>query len=45
MRIDVFNSKIAAEKNIRDSGKWDTLSPEEQRLVEKMVRIRSHHIE
>ena len=39
MRIDVFNSKIAAEKNIKDSGKWDTLSPEEQRLVEKMVRF------
>jgi metallopeptidase MepB len=39
MRLDVFNSKVAAEKNIRDSGKWDTLSPEERRLVEKMVRV------
>ena len=44
MRIDVFNSKIAAEKNIKDSGKWDTLSPEEQRLVEKMVRVYLHVI-
>jgi hypothetical protein len=44
MRIDVFNSKIAAEKNIKDSGKWDTLLPEEQRLVEKMVRVCLHVI-
>ena len=39
MRLDVFNSKIAAKKNMKDSGKWDTLSPEQQRLVEKMVRV------
>ena len=39
MRLDVFNSKVAAEKNIKASGKWDSLSPEEQRLVEKMVRF------
>jgi hypothetical protein len=45
MRIDVFNSKVAAEKNIKDSGKWDTLSPEEQRLVEKMVRVCPHGID
>lgn len=37
MRIDVFNAKIAAEKNIKDSGKWDKLTPEERRLVEKLV--------
>ncbi|KJA24053.1 hypothetical protein HYPSUDRAFT_53952 [Hypholoma sublateritium FD-334 SS-4] len=37
MRIDVFNSKVAAEKNVKESGQWDKLSPEDQRLVEKMV--------
>ncbi|KAF9565668.1 metallopeptidase MepB [Agrocybe pediades] len=37
MRLDVFNAKVAAEKNIKESGKWDKLTPEEQRLVEKMV--------
>ena len=39
MRIDVFNSKVAAEKHIKQSGQWDKLSPEDQRLVEKMVSI------
>ncbi|KAH9480466.1 Thimet oligopeptidase [Psilocybe cubensis] len=37
MRIDVFNAKVAAEKNVKESGQWDKLSPEEQRLVEKLV--------
>ncbi|KAF8169249.1 hypothetical protein BJ912DRAFT_1025654 [Pholiota molesta] len=37
MRLDVFSSKVAAEKNIKESGQWDKLSPEEQRLVEKML--------
>ncbi|KAF9481172.1 metallopeptidase MepB [Pholiota conissans] len=37
MRLDVFNAKVAAEKNIRESGQWDKLSPEEQRLIEKMI--------
>ena len=37
MRLDVFNAKVAAEKNIKASGQWEKLSPEEQRLVEKMV--------
>ncbi|PPQ89666.1 hypothetical protein CVT25_013853 [Psilocybe cyanescens] len=37
MRIDVFNAKVAAEKNIKESGQWEKLSSEEQRLVEKMV--------
>ncbi len=37
MRLDVFNAKKAAEKNIKESGAWDKLSSEEQRLVEKMV--------
>ncbi|KAI0004463.1 Metalloprotease [Russula compacta] len=36
MRIDVYNAKIAAQKNIEASGK--KLNPEEQRLVERMVR-------
>lgn len=35
MRLDVFNAKIAAEKNIKASG--EKLSPEEERLVEKMI--------
>ena len=39
MRLDVFNSVAAAEKNVKDSGKFDHLSPEEQRLIEKIVRI------
>ncbi|KAH9080477.1 Metalloprotease [Lactarius deliciosus] len=36
MRIDVYNAKIAAQKNIESSGK--KLNQEEQRLVEKMVQ-------
>ena len=39
MRLDVFNAKVAAEKNIKASGQWEKLSPEEKRLVEKMVSI------
>lgn len=35
LRVDVFNAKVAAEKNIKTSGK--VLTPEEQRLVEKMI--------
>ncbi|CAA7261352.1 unnamed protein product [Cyclocybe aegerita] len=37
MRLDVFTAKVAAEKNIKESGQWDKLSPEQQRLVEKMI--------
>ncbi|KAG6856420.1 hypothetical protein H0H87_004639 [Tephrocybe sp. NHM501043] len=37
MRLDVFNAKIAAEKNLRESGEWEKLSAEEQRLVEKSI--------
>jgi Zn-dependent oligopeptidase len=37
MRLDVFQAKVAAEKNIKDTGEWDKLSPEDQRLVEKMI--------
>ena len=39
MRLDVFDAKVAAEKNIKASGRWEKLSPEEQRLVEKMVSV------
>ncbi|ETW81741.1 Metallo peptidase M3A [Heterobasidion irregulare TC 32-1] len=35
MRLDVFQAKVAAEKNIRASGR--TLAAEEQRLVDKML--------
>ena len=41
MRLDVYNSKVAAEKNIKDSGLWEQLQPEDKRLVEKMVRVAS----
>ncbi|KDR82739.1 hypothetical protein GALMADRAFT_238246 [Galerina marginata CBS 339.88] len=37
MRLDVFKAKVAAEKNIKESGQWEKLSPEGQRLVEKLV--------
>ncbi|KAJ7366807.1 metallopeptidase MepB [Mycena albidolilacea] len=37
MRLDVFQAKLAAEKNIKSSGLWEKLSSEEQRLVDKMI--------
>jgi Zn-dependent oligopeptidase len=37
MRLDVFKAKLAAKKNAEASGQWDKLSPEQQRLVDKMV--------
>ena len=37
MRLDVFKAKVAAKKNAEASGQWDKLSPEQQRLVDKMV--------
>ncbi|KAJ7505372.1 metallopeptidase MepB [Mycena galericulata] len=37
MRLDVFQAKLAAEKNIKASGLWEQLSPEEQRLVDKKI--------
>lgn len=43
MRLDVFQAKVAAEKNLKDSGEWEKLSPEQQRLVDKMVRQSNHH--
>jgi len=40
MRLDVFNAKVAAERNIKASHQWEKLSAEERRLVEKMVSAR-----
>ena len=37
MRLDVFQAKAAAEKNLKSSGEYDKLSPEDKRLVDKMV--------
>ncbi|KAJ7601149.1 hypothetical protein C8J56DRAFT_1000085 [Mycena floridula] len=37
MRLDVFQVKTNAEKNIKASGQWEKLSAEEQRLVDKMI--------
>ena len=37
MRPDVFKAKIAAKKNLRESGAWEKLSDEQRRLVDKMV--------
>ncbi|KAJ7288403.1 metallopeptidase MepB [Mycena rebaudengoi] len=37
MRLDVFHAKVAAEKHIKDTGLWEKLSSEEQRLVDKMI--------
>lgn len=37
MRLDVFEAKAAAEKNLKASGQWDKLSSEERRLVDKLV--------
>ncbi|KAE9403952.1 zincin [Gymnopus androsaceus JB14] len=37
MRIDVYQAKVAAEKNIKESGKWEKLTAEEKRLVEKLI--------
>ncbi|KAJ7601172.1 hypothetical protein C8J56DRAFT_912335 [Mycena floridula] len=37
MRLDVFQAKTNAEKNIKASGQWEKLSAEEQRLVDKMI--------
>jgi hypothetical protein len=44
MRLDVFQAKVAAEKNIKDSGEWENLSAEEKRLVDKMVGVRQQVI-
>ena len=37
MRLDIFKAKMAAKENAEASGQWDKLSPEQQRLVDKMV--------
>lgn len=40
MRLDVYQAKVAAQKSLNESGEWDKLSPEQQRLVDKMVSPR-----
>ncbi|KAF8225878.1 metallopeptidase MepB [Tricholoma matsutake] len=37
MRLDVYQAKVAAQKNLKDSGELDKLSSEEKRLVDKMI--------
>jgi metallopeptidase MepB len=37
MRLDVFKAKVAAQENLKKSG--EKLSPEQQRLIEKMVCV------
>lgn len=37
MRLDVFQAKVAAEKNLRESGAFERLTGEQRRLVEKMI--------
>ncbi|KAJ7626668.1 metallopeptidase MepB [Mycena polygramma] len=38
MRLDVFQAKLAAEKQIQSSADWETrLSSEERRLMDKMI--------
>ncbi|KAI6016480.1 hypothetical protein BKA83DRAFT_4336729 [Pisolithus microcarpus] len=37
MRLDVFQAKIAAEKNLHETGAFEELTSEQQRLVKKMV--------
>ena len=37
MRLDVFKAKVAAKENAEASSEWDKLSPEQRRLVDKMV--------
>jgi metallopeptidase MepB len=39
MRIDVYKAKVTAQDNLKKSGQWDELSAEEQRLVDKMVKM------
>jgi hypothetical protein len=37
MRLDVYQAKVAAQKNLKESEEWEKLSAEEKRLVDKMV--------
>lgn len=39
MRLDVFQAKMNAEKNLKASGEYDKLSPEDKKLIERMVRF------
>jgi Zn-dependent oligopeptidase len=44
MRLDIFKAKVAAKENAEASGQWDKLSPEQQRLVDKMVGLPNHQV-
>ncbi|KAF5369475.1 hypothetical protein D9758_002530 [Tetrapyrgos nigripes] len=37
MRTDIFEAKVSAEKNMKETGEWDKLNAEEKRLVDKMI--------
>lgn len=37
LRLDVQKAKEAAEAHLKESGEWDKLTPESQRLVQKML--------
>ncbi|KAL0947842.1 hypothetical protein HGRIS_013904 [Hohenbuehelia grisea] len=37
MRMDLFEAKLNAEKNMKASGEFEKLTPEDKRLVEKML--------
>ncbi|GLB38470.1 putative peptidase family M3 [Lyophyllum shimeji] len=37
MRVDVYQAKVAAKKNLVESGEWEKMLPEEKRLVDKMI--------
>ncbi|KAG6850281.1 hypothetical protein H0H93_015538 [Arthromyces matolae] len=37
MRLDVYQAKVAAKKNLEESGEWEKLSPEQKRLVDKYI--------
>ena len=39
MRLDVFQAKMNAEKNLKASGEYDKLSSEDKKLIERMVRF------
>jgi Zn-dependent oligopeptidase len=44
MRLDVFTAKVSAEKRLKETGEWEQLSSEDQRLVEKMVCAYQSHV-
>ena len=44
MRLDVFTAKVNAKKRLKETGEWEQLSSEDQRLVEKMVCVYQSHV-